>query len=210
MPVVHRRAIAGQVGAGVVLAIDEGVDDVAVDRDRGELDASELVLDPMRLGDPAGSALDGGAVGVVGARHLERDVAGAVAVTARELRHLAVGAQAARQDETDVTLLDNVGGAVADARLRSRIGRAREPERVLVEVRRLLGVPDPKLDVIPTLKRHEVGRAHVPTLTRSRAGSWLRRGFVAYGDVCQPCPEWGLPDPEQRDHEDGYAEERRQ
>src|SRR6266567_7482454 len=210
MPVLERRAIAGQIRAGVVLAIDEGVDDVAVGRDRGKLDAAELVLDPARLGDPASSALDCGAIGAVGARYLERDVAGAVAVTAGKLRHLAVGAQAARQDEADVALLDHVGGAVADARLRPRIGRAREPERVLVEVRRLLGVPDPQLDVIPTLKRHEVGRAHVPTLTRSRAGSPLRRGFVANGDVFQPGPERRLPDPKQRDHEDGCAEERRQ
>ena len=166
MPVLERRAIAGQIRAGVVLAIDEGVDDVAVGRDRGKLDAAELVLDPARLGDSAGSALDGGAIGVVGARHLQRDVAGAVAVTARELRHLAIGAQAARQDEADVALLDDVGGAVADARLRPRIGRTREPERVLVEVRRLLRVPDPELDVIPSQERHEVGRAHPQILLR--------------------------------------------
>jgi hypothetical protein len=38
------------------------------------------------------------------------------------------------------------------------MGGAGEAEGLLVEVRRLLGVADPEIDVIPSVKRHEVGR----------------------------------------------------
>ena len=77
--------------------------------------APELVLDPVRLADAARAALHRLAVGLARARHLQRDVPGAVPVPARELRHLAVDAQPARDHEADVALLEHVGGAVANA-----------------------------------------------------------------------------------------------
>src|SRR6185437_504935 len=45
---------------------------------------------------------------------------------------------------------------VADTGLRAGIGGAREAHTVLVEVRRLLRVADPELDVVPAEQRHEV------------------------------------------------------
>ena len=45
----------------------------------------------------------------------------------------------------------DVGRAVANARLRACVRGAREAERVLVEVRGLLRVPDPDLDVVPAV-----------------------------------------------------------
>src|ERR1700746_4010386 len=42
------------------------------------------------------------------------------------------------------------------AGVRARVGGAREPHRVLVEVGGLLRVPDPELDVVPAEQRHEV------------------------------------------------------
>src|SRR5207248_3736387 len=85
-----------------------------------------------------------------------------------------VPAQAARYDEADLALLEEVGGAVADARLGPCVGRRPEPERTLVEVRRLLRVADPELDVIPALERHEVGRGHASDLTprHARIPAW--------------------------------------
>ena len=59
-----------------------------------------------------------------------------------EARDLAVRAQPARHDEADVTLLDEIGGAITDARLRARVRDRREPQCVLVEVGCLLRVPD--------------------------------------------------------------------
>ena len=43
--------------AGVFLAVDEGVDVLAVGRDRRQLDAPELVLDPVRIDDAARTTL---------------------------------------------------------------------------------------------------------------------------------------------------------
>ena len=51
----------------------------------------------------------------------------AVAVQRREAADLAVAAQPARQHEADVALLEDVGGAVADAGLRARVRDRRKP-----------------------------------------------------------------------------------
>src|SRR4029450_9248267 len=71
---------------------------------------------------------------------------------------------AAVHDERDVSLLEDVRGAVAHAGLRPRVRRARESERALVEVCRLLRVADPQLDALPPSPPHEVGGAHTPDL----------------------------------------------
>ena len=62
----------------------------------------------------------------------------------------------ARDDEPDLVLLEHVARAVADAGLGPRVRGAAEPERLLVVVGSLLRVPDPQLDVIPPVERHEV------------------------------------------------------
>jgi hypothetical protein len=163
--VFGHRDVAGKVRAGVLAAVDEGVDHVAVGADRGELDAAEVVFEPVRLGDHARAALNRLAVGLGGARHLEADALRCIAVPARVLRDLAVVAQAARHEQADVALLEHIGGPVPDACLGTRVGRTGEAEGVLVEVGRLLGVADPQLDVIPTVERHEVGVTHPSDLT---------------------------------------------
>ena len=71
---------ARQVRARVLGAVDEGVDVVAVRRDRRELDAAVVVLDPVRLDDAARAALDRLPVRVRGVGDGERDVAHAVAL----------------------------------------------------------------------------------------------------------------------------------
>src|SRR5437867_2071512 len=68
------------------------------------------------------------------ARHRKRDVLDPVAVSARETRDIAVGAQPAREDEPDVVLVENVRRAIPHTGLGAGIRRLREPERVLVEV----------------------------------------------------------------------------
>src|SRR5262249_9021376 len=120
--VLDRRAVARHVRAGVILAVHERVDDVSVGPDRGELDAAKLILDPVRLRDSAGAALNGLTVRLLGARDAQPDAVGAVAVAAGEPCDLAVFAEPAGQDEPDVSLLEDVRSAVADAGLRSRIG----------------------------------------------------------------------------------------
>ena len=102
------------------------MDVVAVRRDGSELDAPGVVLDPVRLDDAASATLNGLAIRVRRIRNRERDVAHAVALRLSPPADLAVAAQAAREDEADVALLEHVGGAVADACLRACVGRARE------------------------------------------------------------------------------------
>src|SRR5438874_13787369 len=140
MAVLRGRDVAGYERAAVVRAVDEGVDRVAVGRDRRALDGAELVLVAPRLHDAAGTARDRLAVGLRRVGHGERDVADAVAVARVVLRDLVLLTERARDDEADVTLLEHVGRAVAHSRLGSGICRPREPHRLLVEVRSLLCV----------------------------------------------------------------------
>ncbi|MDF2754385.1 MAG: hypothetical protein K0S82_2768 [Gaiellaceae bacterium] len=165
LSVLDRGPVAGQVRPRIVPTVHERVDDLAVGADRRQLDTAELVLDPARLGNSACAPLDGLAVRLLRARDLQPDRLGAVPVPAGELGDLVLGAEAARQDEADVALLEHVGRTVADARLGARVRGAGEPERLLVVVGRLLGVADPELDVVPALQRHEV--RHVSDLSPS-------------------------------------------
>jgi hypothetical protein len=166
--VLGGRGVAGEIRARVVVAIHERVDVLAVGRDRGQFDAAEVVLDPVRLDHAPRAALDGLPVGLGRVRDRERDVLHAVAVGAGEAGDLAVRAEAARDHEPDAVLVEDVRGPVPDSSLRPRIRGLREPERVLVEVRSLLRVADVELEVIPPLDRHEVGRAHESDLNRGR------------------------------------------
>src|SRR5215207_3983875 len=133
------------------------------------VDAAELVVDPVRLLNSAGAALHCLPVCLTRARYLERDAPGAVSVPARELRDFTVHAHPAREHEANVALLEHVRRAVADAGLRPGVRGSREAEGVLVEVRGLLGVADPELEMIPALERHEIVRAHRRILDRSTA-----------------------------------------
>jgi hypothetical protein len=150
------RAIARKVWAGIVLAVDEGVDRLAVGPDGRELDAAVLVLEPARLVDSARSALERLAVCLGCVRDAEGDVLDAVPVHVRMACNLVVGPQRARDDEASVALFEHIRGAVSYPCLRPRVRHGPEAECVLVEVGGLLGVPDPELDVVPAEQRHEV------------------------------------------------------
>jgi len=98
----------GQKRPRVLLAVDERVDVLAVGSDRRALNTAEVILDPVRLDDSACASLHGLPVGLAGVRHRQRRVLHTVAVHAGEARDLTVALHSARQDETDVSLLDNV------------------------------------------------------------------------------------------------------
>src|SRR5581483_7872608 len=102
---------------------------LAVRRDRGDLDAAVLVLEPLRLPDAAGATLERNGVCGSGVRHLERDVANAVAVPAGEARDLVVRGQRAREDERDLPLAQGVRRAIADAGLGAGVRVPPEAER---------------------------------------------------------------------------------
>ena len=65
-------------------------------------------------------------------------------------------AERARQDEADLALAEHVRRTVPQPGLGPGVRDAREAERVLVEVRGLLRVTHPELDVVPTVERHEI------------------------------------------------------
>jgi hypothetical protein len=69
---------------------------------------------------------------------------------------LVILAERGGENQPNLPLLEHVRSAIADACLRARVGRPGEPERALVEIRRLLGVADPQFDVIPPVERHEI------------------------------------------------------
>jgi hypothetical protein len=107
------------------------------------------------------------AVSVLRVLDLERNVLHAVSVRVRVPRDLVVGTERARDDEPRVSLLQDVGGTIPDARLGTRIRDRLEAERALIVIGRLLRVADPELDVVPPEQRHEV-LAHASDSRASR------------------------------------------
>ena len=152
----RHRGVTGLERARVVAPVDEGVDRVAVGGDGGELDRAELILEGARLEGPSGAALHGLPVRLGRIGHRERDVLDAVTVAAAVPRDVVVLAQRRRQHEADASLLEHVRGSVAYPGLRACVGSAGESQCLLVEVRGLLGVADPQLDVVPPVEWHEI------------------------------------------------------
>ena len=153
---VLARLVAGEERAGVVLALDERVQRLAVGGDRAHADGAVLVGLLPRLAHAGGAALDGGVVGVGGVGHGQGDHSRAVAVGGVVLGDLVAGRQRAGEDEADAALLQDVRRAVAQPGLEAGVGDLPEAERAGVEVRGLPGVADPQLDVVDAVERHEV------------------------------------------------------
>src|SRR5260370_11182441 len=60
------------------------------------------------------------------------------------------------QEQGQLVLPNRIAGAIFRPGFRSGISQALKPERSLVEMRRLLGVPDIKLDVVSSLERQKI------------------------------------------------------
>src|SRR5216683_1461713 len=110
--VVLDGAVAGEEGAGVVGAIDEGVDGVAVGGDAGGGDGAVVVGEGGGLLDTAGSAAGGLDPCLAGVVDPEGYGADAVAVGVDVAGDVGVGAKGCGKDEADLALLEDVGGAV--------------------------------------------------------------------------------------------------
>src|SRR5205085_876480 len=112
LPVARHRHEARLERAGVVAAVHERVDRVAVRRDRSRLDRAEVVLDRARLGDPARASLHRLTVRLGRVGYGQRDVAHAVAVLRLMTRDLVLLAQRRREDEPNLSLLEHVRRAI--------------------------------------------------------------------------------------------------
>src|SRR2546425_1156087 len=125
--------IPGKERALVLRTLDERVDRVAVGRDRGTADRSELVLDGRGLLDPFGPALRRLLVRAVHVFDFERDVAAAISMEPDLLGHEPLRPERRGQREADLALLEHVGGAVPHLRLEPTVRRHRQPEGVGAE-----------------------------------------------------------------------------
>ena len=115
-----------------------------------------LIGEDVRLGHADGATTRGFAPCGTGIVDPQRDDFHAVAVAADVLRNRVAAAQRRGEHEPDFSLLQNVGGAIALAGLRSRIGHQRHAECGSIEVGGLAGIADVKLDVVGTFQRQKV------------------------------------------------------
>ncbi len=141
---------------------------VEVERALRVLDGAVLVLDLVRLLQAGGAVLDGVGVGRAGVRHLDGEVDDAVAVgghvALQEGATLGAGLDDGGEDEPGPAVLQDVGGGLAAAVLRSGVGDELHPEGGGVVVGGLLGVADREDHGVHSLDGERVG------LTRGGGG----------------------------------------
>ena len=166
--------VAGEEGASVVAAVDEGVDGVAVGGDAGGGDAAVGVGEVGRGLNAAGAAAGGFEPGLAGVVDPEGDGMDTVAVLVDVAGDLGVGAEGGGKNEADFALLEDVAGTIPLAGLGAGVGDERHAKGSAVEVSGLTGVADVELDVVGALEGQEVGGGGF------RSGqSW--RAWVAMG-----------------------------
>ena len=153
-------SIAGEVGAGVPVAVDhaldEGVPGLAVRRDRGDADRAVLVGDVLGLAEDGRSGRASLLDALVDVGHLERDVDDAVAVRGVVRHQGAVGADGAVDHEPDRAGLQHERLVVAVAVLGSGVGDQLHAPGARVVVRGLGGVADHEDDRVPAGHREDV------------------------------------------------------
>ena len=66
------------------------------------------------------------------------------------------GAQGGCEDEADLTLLQNVGSAVAQTGLGTGVGNERHAERSAVEIGSLARIANVELDMVGSFERKEI------------------------------------------------------
>ena len=120
--VLGHGAVAGEEGAVVVAAVDEGVEGIAVGGDAGDGDLAVVVGEGGWLLDAAGAAAGGLDPCLAGVVDPEGNGADAVAVGVDVAGDVGVGAQGGGENEADFSLLQDVGGAVALAGLGAGVG----------------------------------------------------------------------------------------
>ena len=94
-----------------------------------------------------------GLVGHARIVHPERDVANAVAMSSHVLGDRPAAGHRRGEDESDLPLRQQVAGPVANAGFRAAVADDLKAQRRLIEMRRLLRVPDVELDVVRSVDR---------------------------------------------------------
>ena len=152
------RDVAGQVGAAVAGAVDQGVPGVAVGGDRADPHGAVLVGDVVRLREDGRALRPRVGDAAVDVGHLQGDVDDAVAVPAVVVGQRAVRVVGAGDDEPGRAGLQDEAVVVAVAGLRAAVRDELHAERRLEEVRRLDGVADDPDQRVPARHRERVAR----------------------------------------------------
>jgi hypothetical protein len=182
------RAEARQECAVVVCTLDEGVDGVTVGGDRGDANSAVRVLQVKGLADAARAAFGGFFPGLAGVVDPQGYVADAITVGADMFRDVPVGTKRGGQHETDFALLQDVGGAIADAGFRTRIGDKLVAKSQPVEISRLAGIAHPEFNVVGAVERQKIllcGDFRLQRGGHNRTNSWgysdaLRKGLLEH------------------------------
>jgi len=188
--IVRNGLVAGKERAIIVATVDEGVDGVSVGGDAGSGDATVVVGGLGGLLDVACAASGGLEPGLAGIIDPEGDGTDAVAVGVDVAGDVGVGPECGGEDEADLALLEDVGGAIALAGLRAGVGHQGHAEGGAVEVGSLTGVADVELDVVGTLEGQEVGGEG--GLQRVRTGGAGRHGEVLW-NLANLCRREDMP-----------------
>ena len=125
------------------------------------------------LGDADGAAAGGLAPGTARIVHPQRDDFHAIAMAMNVIGNRPLGAKRRGEHKADLALLHNVGGAVALAGFRARIGHQRHAECGAIEVRSLARVAHVELNVVGAFERQKIAVAG------QRFGSGMAMRMVA-------------------------------
>ena len=173
--VVFDGSVAGEEGAGIVSAVDEGVNGVAIGSDAGGGDAAVVVGVLGWFLNAAGSATGGFEPGLAGVVDPEGYGVDSVAMGVDVAGDVGVWAQGRGEDEANFALLEDIRGTVAMASLRTGVGYKRHTEGGSVEVGCLAGVAYVELDVVGAFEGEEVGSLR----ELSRVSCGCRHGKVS-------------------------------
>jgi hypothetical protein len=132
------------------------VDRVAVGVDGGAADRAVVIVHVVRLHHRLRAALHRLVEREVGVLDLQRDVVNAVAMFSDVLRRLVTRVQRRGDDESNLSLRQDIRRHIAIPRLQSAVPELREAERLPIEIRRLLRVACPELHVMDALQPQRV------------------------------------------------------
>ncbi len=149
---------AGHEHPAIAVAIDEGMDHIAVGVDRGDMHFAVVVFEDGWLLRAACAAPHRLAISARHIVHLKCNIANAVPVLHQPVYLGMVCFVRGSQHKADVVLLEHITGFVAHARLQSSVCHHIEAEHRAVKVGCLLRVADKKPHMVNPSNRHNVHR----------------------------------------------------
>jgi hypothetical protein len=192
------RYEAGHEQALVVPSLDQAVDRLAVGPDGGNHHFAVLVDQRPGLGGWLSSPLDGETERLPCVIYPKGDVLDSVPVLVDVRCDVAVWPQSGGENQSDLVLLQHVTGAVPRPGLGAAVGEDLVPEDAAIEVGRLLGVTDVKLDEICPVDGKGVRDLLRCRKCRGAHGFSSQKAAFYRGKLANRTPE-GTPRPQAHD-----------